>query len=160
MNARPQIPPELERFLTEHGIADPTSFIALYSLVCAAHDGGEAVFNDIAVHYRTDYLKLLRAEGRDAEREAGRLSLDEVRDHLARVVFPRFVAEGIVVIPDTGLTSPDAVVRARSSSARASPASSAAPRRSPGLAWNRSPVPVARTSRRSASSRPIAGAAS
>ncbi len=69
------------------------------------------MFNDVATHYRTDYLKLLREEGRDVEREAGRLSLDEVREHLAQVVFPRLAAEGLVVLPADGLTSPDSVLR-------------------------------------------------
>ncbi len=69
------------------------------------------MFNDVATHYRTDYLKLLREEGRDVEREAGRLSLDEVREHLAQVVFPRLAAEGLVVLPEGGLTSPDSVLR-------------------------------------------------
>jgi lipopolysaccharide export system ATP-binding protein len=36
----------------------------------------------------------VRAEGRDADAEAGRLSLDEVRFHLANVVVPRLVGGG------------------------------------------------------------------
>ena len=111
MTSRPRIPPELERFLTEQGFSDPSTVIALYALICAARDSGEAEFNDVAVHYRTDHIRLLREEGRDAEREAGRLSLDEVREHLSKVVFPSLAAQGVVVLPETGLTSPESIVR-------------------------------------------------
>ena len=53
--------------------------------------------------YRDDYLAALRATGRDAEREAGRLSLDEVRQHLTQSVLPRLAADGIIVPPLGGL---------------------------------------------------------
>ncbi len=49
--------------------------------------------------YRDDYLAALRATGRDAEREAGRLSLDEVRQHLAMSVFPRLAGDGVIDPP-------------------------------------------------------------
>ena len=111
MSSRPHIPPELERLLAEHGLTDPSAWIALYALICAARDSGDATFNDVAVHYRTDHIKLLRDEGRDAEREAGRLSLDEVREHLAKGVFPRLAAEGMVTLPEGGLASPDDIVK-------------------------------------------------
>src|SRR5205823_3265960 len=56
-------------------------------------------------------LASLRATGKDADREAGRLGLDQVRDHLAHVVFPRLAALGLIVLPPEGLLAPDAVVR-------------------------------------------------
>jgi lipopolysaccharide export system ATP-binding protein len=112
MNANgPRVPAALEAFFAEHSKGDRSTILALYALICAAREDGEAVFNDVATHYRTDYLKLLRAEGRDVEREAGRLSLDEVRDHLAQGVFPRLAGEGLVVLPEGGLTSPDSMLR-------------------------------------------------
>ena len=110
MTGGPRIPRELEEFFAEHSKGDRSTVLALYALICAARDNGEALFNDVAVHYRTDYLKLLREEGRDAEREAGRLSLDEVREHLAQAVFPRLATEGLVTLPAGGLTSPDSVL--------------------------------------------------
>lgn len=111
MTNGPRIPPALERFFAEHQITDPSSIIALYALIAAARESGEALFNEVAVHYRTDHIMLLREEGRDAEREAGRLSLDEVREHLSKTVFPRLAAEGMVILPDGGLTSPDNLIR-------------------------------------------------
>ena len=49
--------------------------------------------------YRDDHLGALRASGHDADREAGRLSLDEVRQHLATSVLPRLAADGVIVPP-------------------------------------------------------------
>jgi lipopolysaccharide export system ATP-binding protein len=111
MTGGPTIPKAFEDFFAEHSKGDRSTILALYALICAARENGEAVFNDVAVHYRTDYLRLLRDEGRDVEREAGRLSLDEVRDHLTNVVFPRLAADGLVSLPEGGLTSPDHLVR-------------------------------------------------
>jgi len=71
---------------------------AVHSLLSAADDDGRATIDNVAVIYRDDYLAALRAEGKDADQEAGRLSLDEVRSHLTKSVFPRLAAEGVVVM--------------------------------------------------------------
>src|SRR4051812_13631979 len=71
---------------------------AIHSLLSAADDVGRATIDNVAVIYRDDYLAALRAEGKDADQEAGRLSLDEVRSHLTSSVFPRLSAEGIVAM--------------------------------------------------------------
>jgi lipopolysaccharide export system ATP-binding protein len=71
---------------------------AVHALLSAADDGGRASIDNVAVIYRDDYLGSLRAEGRDADQEAGRLSLDEVRSHLVKSVFPRLAAEGVVAV--------------------------------------------------------------
>ncbi|HEU4641692.1 MAG TPA: LPS export ABC transporter ATP-binding protein [Gemmatimonadaceae bacterium] len=106
-----QLPPEVERFIDQKARGDRSTALALHSLVCVARDGGEVVFNDAAIHYRNDHLEMVRQEGGDSEREAGRLSLDEVRAHLAKAVFPRFVDEGMIILPPGGLDSPDGVIR-------------------------------------------------
>jgi len=49
--------------------------------------------------YRDDHLATLRASGRNAEQEAGRLSLDEVRQHLTQSVLPRLAGDGIIAPP-------------------------------------------------------------
>jgi len=49
--------------------------------------------------YRDDHLAALRASGRNAEQEAGRLSLDEVRQHLTQSVLPRLAGDGIIAPP-------------------------------------------------------------
>jgi len=79
---------------------DRSVALALMALIGAADDAGGATFNDVAVHYREDYLAALRAEGRDVDREAGRLSLDEVRTHLATVALPRLISSKALSVGD------------------------------------------------------------
>jgi len=52
-----------------------------------------------------------RAAGRDAEREAGELSMDQVRAHLVTSVLPRLASEGVVDLPPADLLHPAARVR-------------------------------------------------
>ena len=85
---------------------DRSAALALIALVRAADANGSASFNDVAVRYREDFLAALRDEGRDVEREAGRLSLDEVRTHLAAVALPRLIDQRAVTAGD--LDDPDA----------------------------------------------------
>ena len=75
---------------------DRSTALALHALISAADPDGVADFDAAARAYRDDYLSALRATGRDAEREAGRLSLDEVRHYLAQSVLPRLVGEGVL----------------------------------------------------------------
>jgi lipopolysaccharide export system ATP-binding protein len=103
----------VDRLLDQLGRQDRSPALALHALLSVANDQGVANFNEAAVVYRDDHLAALRATGRDAEREAGRLSLDEVRDHLAKVVFPRLASLGLITLPPGGLLEPDAVVRLR-----------------------------------------------
>jgi lipopolysaccharide export system ATP-binding protein len=75
---------------------DRSAALALLALVRLADENGAAAFHDVALGLRTDYLAAVRSEGRDADAEAGRLSLDEVRFHLANVVVPRLVGSGAI----------------------------------------------------------------
>ena len=93
------LPLPVQRFIEEHARGDRWTAMALHALICAANDDGTVVFNDIAIQYRNDYLGMVRDEGRDADREAGRLGLDEVREHLARTVLPRLAQDGLLVLP-------------------------------------------------------------
>lgn len=81
---------------------DRTFALALHALISVAGEDGGASLDDVIKAYRDDYLGALRATGRDAEREAGRLSLDEVREHLTRSVFPRLAADGVIVAKPGG----------------------------------------------------------
>jgi lipopolysaccharide export system ATP-binding protein len=86
--------------LLAHAAGDErSSVLALESLVRCADDTGSATLNDIAINYRDAYLRTLRDEGRDATREAGRLSLDEVRTYLTRSVLPKLATDEVVIIP-------------------------------------------------------------
>ncbi len=73
--------------------------IALSAIIGAADESGVANFKDVGTRYRDEYLRALRAEGRDAEREAGRLGLDEVRTYLAGSIIPRLISTGALVGP-------------------------------------------------------------
>ena len=95
----------------EHLAAGDRSLLhALRAVILAADDAGRASFDDVAVRYRDEHLAGMRATGRDVDREAGRLSLDEVRAHLVASVMPRLVAEGAVTSDGTSLDAPGAVV--------------------------------------------------
>ncbi len=76
---------------------DRSDALCLLALAQAADDQGAAAFHDVMMSYRSDYLRALEAEGRDVAAEAGRLSVDELRNHLATVVVPRLVATGALV---------------------------------------------------------------
>ena len=110
----PMLPERLRVLLDHYASADRSIALALHSLVDIASEDGSTTLHDLAIRYRDDYLDALRQEGRDAEREAGRLSLDEVRQHLAHSVLPRLEGDGIVRLPpDLGL--PDARIRVNES---------------------------------------------
>ena len=86
--------------LLAHAAGDErSSVLALEALVRCADDTGSATLNDIAIGYRDEYLRTLRDEGKDAQREAGRLSLDEVRAYLTTWVLPRLATDKVVILP-------------------------------------------------------------
>ncbi len=86
--------------LLAHAAGDELSAVlALEALVRCADGSGSATLNSIAIAYRDEYLRGLRDDGRDAPREAGRLSLDEVRAFLTTWVIPRLAEDGVVVVP-------------------------------------------------------------
>jgi lipopolysaccharide export system ATP-binding protein len=86
--------------LLAHAAGDErSSVLALEALVRCADDAGAATLNDIAIGYRDEYLRTLRDEGKDAQREAGRLSLDEVRSYLTTWVLPRLATDKVVILP-------------------------------------------------------------
>ena len=103
--------PLRSRDLLDHAKRDRSVALALHALIIAADAQGCSDFSQAAVIYRDDHLAAMRADGRDAEREAGRLSLDEVRKHLAASVLPRLVSDGVIILPQSGLNAPDAKIR-------------------------------------------------
>jgi lipopolysaccharide export system ATP-binding protein len=99
----PVIPPRLKTLIDRFANGDRSLALALHALICAADDRGVATFDDVAVCYRNDHLAAQRVAGRDAEREAGELSMDQVRSHLAKVVFPRLQSDNVIVLPEAPL---------------------------------------------------------
>ena len=84
----------IRTIVERYSAGDRSALLALLALISVAGDDGVAAFHDVAVQMRSDYLAAVRAEGRDADAEAGRLSLDETRAHLANVVVPRLQSAG------------------------------------------------------------------
>ena len=95
----PSLPVQVRSLVEQLAKGDRSTALALHAVISAASSAGVADFNDIVRIYRDDHLAALRVMGHDAEREAGRLSLDEVRLHLASSVLPRLIAEGIIAPP-------------------------------------------------------------
>jgi lipopolysaccharide export system ATP-binding protein len=95
-NGRENLHEQIRAIVERYAAGDRSAALTLLALVGVADETGSAGFHDVVVRLRTDYLAAVRAEGKDADAEAGRLSLDEVGDHLARVVVPRLVSAGAI----------------------------------------------------------------
>jgi hypothetical protein len=54
-----QLPPEVERFIQDKARGDRSTVLALHALVCTARDSGDVIFNDVAISYRDDHLKMV-----------------------------------------------------------------------------------------------------
>ena len=99
-----QIPGRVRQLISQLGSRDRSSFLALHAILNAADDGGSASFHDVAIRYREDTLAAMRAEGRDTDREAGVLGLDQVRANLSETVLPRLASEGVIAVTRDGTT--------------------------------------------------------
>jgi lipopolysaccharide export system ATP-binding protein len=94
-----EFPPHIREVIRRFSGGERSVAFALAAVIREADATGSASFKDVAIRYRDEYLHALRAEGKDAEREAGRLGLDEVRSYLAGSVIPRLVGDGALVGP-------------------------------------------------------------
>ena len=81
--------------------------IALGAIIREADQNGSAAFHSVAIRYRDEFLRALRAEGKDAEREAGRLGLDEVESYLQSSILPRLGGDGAIALIDPEIDSAD-----------------------------------------------------
>ena len=81
---------------------DRSLAFALHALVTAANPDGYASLHEVAIRFREDYLSSVRARRQDADTEAARLSLDEVRLFLSKSVLPRLVAQSLALYPAPG----------------------------------------------------------
>ncbi len=105
-----ELPARIRALIEHFAPHDRSPVMAMNALFAASDAAGVARFDEVAVLYREDYLLLERAAGRDAERTAGELSLDQVRSHLRDTLLPRLVADGVVTLPVGGLDQPGAKV--------------------------------------------------
>jgi len=90
---------------------DRSTALALHALISASDASGVADLDRAAIIYRDDHLASLRSSGRDADREAGRLSLDEVRQYLIASVLPRLAGDQVIAAPQAGSASPWATIK-------------------------------------------------
>jgi lipopolysaccharide export system ATP-binding protein len=90
---------EMDATLRRLTAGDRSSALCLLATSEWATPDGAAPFQEVATAYRMEYIAALASEGRRAESESevGRLSLDEVRRHLAQAVVPRLVAAGALL---------------------------------------------------------------
>jgi len=103
-----KLPERVQALLDQYASADRSLVLALHALFGTAREDGTTDLDSLTLKYRDDHLAAMREEGRDAEREAGRLSLDEVRHHLVSSVLPRLLSDGVIKLPGEGLVQPGA----------------------------------------------------
>ncbi len=102
------LPPRVREIVRGLAGDERSMSIALAATVREADENGSASVHGVVIRYRDEFLKALRAEGKNAEKEAGRLGLDEVEAYLRGSIFPRLAGEGAIVAPPDELDVADA----------------------------------------------------
>jgi lipopolysaccharide export system ATP-binding protein len=75
--------------------------LALAALLGRAGPDGAAVFGELSVAYREDYLAMRQRAFGESRHEGGVLSVDQARRHLAQSVLPRLVTDRLLApLPD------------------------------------------------------------
>ncbi|MCU0619179.1 MAG: LPS export ABC transporter ATP-binding protein [Gemmatimonadaceae bacterium] len=106
-----ELPARIRALIDHFAPHDRAPALAMHALMLAADRQGLVRLDELARRYREDHLLLERAAGRDADRAAGELSLDQVRAHLRETILPRLAQDGVVLMPPTGLDDPAARIR-------------------------------------------------
>ncbi len=104
------LPQAILDLLGHQGAGDSSVALAFSAFLDVADDEGSATLDAVAESYRIRYLASLRAAGKDAEGEAGRLGMDSVRTYLTGVILPKLV-DADMVQPTGDLTDPEARIR-------------------------------------------------
>ncbi|HEX6575828.1 MAG TPA: LPS export ABC transporter ATP-binding protein [Gemmatimonadaceae bacterium] len=89
-------PPRVQEIIRNLSGDERSMAIALGAIVREADLAGAAPFHNVVIRYRDEFLRVLRNEGKDAEREAGRLGLDEVEQYLITSILPRLAGDGVI----------------------------------------------------------------
>ncbi len=95
----PNLPDDVHRRIEELAEGDRSLTFGLHALIVAADATGLASLHNAAIGFREDYIESFRARGGDADQEAARLSLDEVRAFLTKSVLPRLASKGAIIYP-------------------------------------------------------------
>ncbi len=94
----PNVPGRVRQLINQLATKDRSRLIALHAILRAADENGRARLHDVAIRYREDTLSAMRLEGRDTDREAGTLGIDEARANLAGAVLPRLASIGVLSV--------------------------------------------------------------
>ncbi len=104
-------PPRIVEIIRRLSDDERSMSIALSAIIREADASGAAPFHNVVIRYRDEFLRTLRAEGKDAEREAGRLGLDEVEAYLIASILPRLAGDGTIAQLDTDALPADLKIR-------------------------------------------------
>jgi lipopolysaccharide export system ATP-binding protein len=88
--------PRIRQIISNLSGDERSMAIALGAIIREADPQGSAPFHNVVIRYRDEFLRALRLEGKDAEREAGRLGLDEVQSYLVASILPRLAGDGSI----------------------------------------------------------------
>lgn len=101
----------LASILEQAADGDRALATALVAVLDASDETGTSSLQEIATRYRAAHLSAWQQEGRDVAQEAGRLSMDEVRTHLAVSLLPRLVENDSLRLPDGAISGIDSRVQ-------------------------------------------------
>jgi lipopolysaccharide export system ATP-binding protein len=107
----PPSAPDRRALIAQLAGNDRSVAFTLHALLSEADQRGFATLDRVAIRFRDDYLESLRARGLDANAEAGRLSLDEVRSFLTGSVLPRLTGQGYLEYPVGSAADPSVAIR-------------------------------------------------
>lgn len=107
----PNLPPRILEIIRNASGDERSISIALGAIIREADATGSANFHAVVIRYRDEFLRAMRAEGKDAEREAGRLGLDEVHKYLSGSIVTRLTGDGLLMPPPPDLDAEDARIR-------------------------------------------------
>ena len=93
-----QVPGRVRQLIGQLAARDRSSLLALHAILMSADESGRANLHDVAIRYREDTLSAMRLEGRDTDREAGTLGVDQAQSNLAHTVLPRLASEGVIAM--------------------------------------------------------------
>jgi lipopolysaccharide export system ATP-binding protein len=104
-------PSPFRALLEQAATGDRSLMHALAAVAEAADDTGTATLQQVSMRFREAHLAAREQEGRELAHEAGRLTMDEVRTHLATSLIPRLVDNGALLLPRGPLQSADSPVQ-------------------------------------------------
>jgi lipopolysaccharide export system ATP-binding protein len=93
-----EVPETIRRILERLAMGDRSTLLGLHAFLRAADSDGVAKLHDAAIQYREATLAAMQADGRDVEREAGILGVDQARANLLDTVVPRLTGERLVSV--------------------------------------------------------------